>query len=135
MSYRWKNGGQLNRSNIGNDVSPQVWIKGCTQWMEEGVLRGCKLYYVNIMFGPLRLPQSQIIPCMKKAIEKFYGRFCTEFSRDPRAPSQQDKLPQFWLFPDLPVFKYQKHSLRDVTINGNGLHYNGPNAIATGITV
>ena len=102
-----------------------VWINGCTQWMYKLVLSGWKLYYVNFMFEPLRGPPSAIIPQMRKGIHKFYGRFCTEFVHDGRAQSEQKRMPQLWLFPDLPVHKNKRNSLREVTING-GLHFNGP---------
>ncbi len=110
----------------GNKTEPAViWIKGCTEWMYEWVLKGWKLYYVNFMFEPLHVPAAELVPKMRKGIHKFYGRFCTEFMHDGRAKSEQKRLPKLWLFPDLPVFKYEKKSLREVTING-GLHYNGP---------
>lgn len=105
--------------------SAQIWIKGCTQWMQEWVSKGWGLYYVNFMFEPLHVPAAAIVPTMRRGIHKFYGRFCTQFIHDGRAKSEQERMPKLWLFPDLPVFKYQKSSLRDVTING-GLHYNGP---------
>jgi hypothetical protein len=110
----------------GNQTDPAaVWIKACTQWIYKLVLSGWKLYYVNFMFEPLRGPPSAIIPQMRRGIHKFYGRFCTEFVHDGRAKSEQEHLPRFWLFPDLPGPKHEKNSLREVTING-GLHYNGP---------
>ena len=102
-----------------------VWIKGCTEWMQEWVLKGWKLYYVNFMFEPLHVPTAELVPKMRKGIHKFYGRFCTEFIHNGRAKSEQERMPRFWLFPDLPVRKNKGNSLRDVTING-GLHYNGP---------
>jgi len=102
-----------------------IWIKGCTEWIYKLVLTDWKLYYVNIMFEPLRGPPSAIIPKMRRGIYKFYGRFCTEFVHDGRAKSEKKRMPRFWLFPDLPVRKNEKNSLREVTING-GLHYNGP---------
>jgi hypothetical protein len=62
---------------------------------------------------------------MRRGIHKFYGRFCTKFIHDGRARSEQERMPQLWLFPDLPVHKNKRSSLREVTING-GLHFNGP---------
>ena len=110
----------------GHHYGPNgVWIIGSTQWMQTLVSRGWELYYVNFMFEPLRGPPATLAPKMRRAIHKFYGRFCTEFVHDGRANSQQERMPRLWLFPDLPVFKTQKVSIRDVTING-GLHYNGP---------
>jgi hypothetical protein len=110
----------------GNQTDPAaVWIKGCTQWMYEWVFKGWKLYYINFMFEPLHVPTAELVPKMRKGIIKFYGRFCTGFVHNGRAKSEQERMPQLWLFPDLPVRKNKGTSLRDVTING-GLHYNGP---------
>jgi hypothetical protein len=109
-----------------NQIDPaQIWIKGCTQWIQELVSKGWKLYYVNFMFEPLHVPTAEIVLKMRRGIHKFYGRFCTRFIHDGRAKSEQERMPMFLLFPDLPVHKNGKSSLRDVTING-GLHYNGP---------
>ena len=105
--------------------SAEVWIKGCTQWMQEWVSKGWELYYVNFMFEPFRGPPAAIVPKMRRGIHKFYGQFCTRFTHDGRAKSKQERMPQLWLFPDLPGHKNAKSSLREVTING-GLHYNGP---------
>jgi len=114
----------------GNQTeSADVWIKGCTEWMYEWVLKGWKLYYVNFMFELLRGPPSAQIPQMRRGIHKFYGRFCTEFVHDGRAKSEQERMPQLWLFPDLPIHKNKRDSLRDVTING-GFHFNGPMLIS-----
>ena len=115
----------MNTWSSNHKDSAEVWIKGCTQWTQEWVSKGWKLYYVNFMFEPLGGPPPAIVSKMRTGIHKFYGRFCTEFIHDGRAKSEQKRMPMFWLFPDLPVHKRAKSSLRDVTING-GLHYNGP---------
>jgi len=81
--------------------------------------------YINFMFEPLHVPTAELVPKMRKGIHKFYGRFCTEFIHNGRAKSEYERMPRFWLFPDLPVRKNKGNSLRDVTING-GLHYNEP---------
>ena len=59
---------------------------------------------------------------MTKDIERIYGRAATRFVRDPRSPRQAHRLPIRLAFPDYPVAKYEKHSLRDVAIN-DGLHF------------
>lgn len=103
----------------------KAWKIGSAEWMYRLISEGWTLYYVNFMFGPLSGPPRIIVQEMKRAITKFYGRFSLQFVRNGRAPSAQGRLPIIWLFPDLPVFKYMKQSLRQVTLNG-GCHYNGP---------
>jgi hypothetical protein len=115
----------MNKWSSNQPDTADIWIKGTTQMMNEWVSKGWRLYYVNFMFEPFRGPPTGIVPYMWKGMRKFYGRFCTEFMHDGRAKSEQKRLPKLWLFPDLPVFKYEKTSLREVNING-GLHFNGP---------
>lgn len=104
------------------------WIIGMTEYMYDLAGNGWELYYINFMFEPLPGPMPEKINRMKKAIQIFYGRFCTEFVRDPKSASKQLFLPQLWLFPDRPVGKRGKNSLRDVTFNA-GVHFNGLMAI------
>jgi hypothetical protein len=115
----------MNKWSNSQPDAADIWINGTTQMMNEWVLKGWKLYYVNFMFEPLHVPTAELVPKMRKGIHKFYGRFCTEFIHNGRAKSEQKRMPQLWLFPDLPVRKNKGNSLRDVTING-GLHFNGP---------
>jgi hypothetical protein len=115
----------MNKWSSNQTESADIWIKGCTEWMQEWVLKGWKFYYINFMFEPLHVPTAELVPKMRRGIYKFYGRFCTEFAHNGRAKSEQERMPRFWLFPDLPVRKNKGTSLREVTING-GLHFNGP---------
>lgn len=108
-----------------NKKDAVVWKNGCTEWITRFVSNGWKLYYMNFMFEPLHGPRSEIVPQMHRTIEKFYGQFCLRFAHNGRADSEQERMPKLWLFPDLPVHKHEKTSLREVTING-GLHFNGP---------
>jgi hypothetical protein len=117
----------MNQWSGNQPDTADIWIKGTTQWMNEWVSQVWRLYYVNFMFEPFRGPPTAIVPYMWKGMRKFYGRFCTEFIHDGRAKSEQERMPKLWLFPDLPVPKHEKKSLREVTING-GLHFNGANA-------
>jgi hypothetical protein len=61
---------------------------------------------------------------MTKDIERIYGRFATRCVRKPRSWWQAHKLPIWLIFPDYPIYKHEKQSLREVTIN-DGLHYHG----------
>lgn len=115
----------MNKWSSNQPDTADIWIKGTTQWMYEWMSSGWRLYYINFMFEPFRGPRAGIVPYMWKGIRKFYGQFCTEFVHDGRAKSEQKRMPKLWLFPDLPVNRYEKKSWREVTING-GLHFNGP---------
>ena len=102
------------------------WIQGLPNWMLERMYNGWRPYYVNFMFHPLRGTSSGIVAQMHDGICKgFYSRFCTSFVHNPRSYAEQERMPRLMLFPDRPVWKREKKSLREITING-GLHFNGP---------
>ena len=77
--------------------------------MYEYVACGWQPYYMNFMFDALHGTLPAIVAQMHRAIEKgFYGQFCTRFTRNPTAESQRRKLPQLFLFPDLPGQKRER---------------------------
>jgi hypothetical protein len=105
-----------------------IWIDGCIQWMMNWVSVGWSAYYLNIMFNPLPGSLPTIVSTMHRGIHKgFYCSLCTRFVRNPRSPSEQQRLPKLWLYPDRPGFrrKRKKYSSDLLTRNDNGLHFNG----------
>src|SRR4051794_28975955 len=102
-----------------------MWMHACSQWIESETDSGSEAYYINVMFSRLNGNKKAIMLQMQSAIIKFYGRFCTRFCRHPTAASEQKRLPGMWLIPDRPVFKYDNQP-RKLTINAEGLHFNGP---------
>ncbi|UGY25466.1 hypothetical protein HU675_0000480 [Bradyrhizobium septentrionale] len=79
------------------------------------------------MFDPLPGNEDAVLAQMRRAIEdRFYGRFASEFHRNPRDARFHLHLPRFWLFPDKPVWKRERTTTREqVLINAGGFHYNG----------
>jgi hypothetical protein len=109
-----------------DQLKENPWIVG-SNWVWNHWAKGWKPYYINFMFEPLPGSAEAVLQQMERAICKgFYSRFCTEFAHHPGRPSQLWKLPRLWLFPDRPVAKREKISIRDVQFNDNGLHFNGP---------
>ena len=102
-------------------------IQGYGDWVVGEYKRGWTPFYVNIMFEPLNRYQIPvpIIVQMQERIEKsFYPELCRRLLHHPERKGRHRYLPHVILFPDLPVPKYSKQSIRDITLNG-GLHYNG----------
>ena len=110
-----------------NKLSNEPWIRGFADWMWEWGLQGWKPYYVNFMFEPLAGSGDAVVQQMRRAIEKgFYSEFCKRFASHPTKPSQQMKLPKFWLYHDRPVYKRsRKTTIREMQFNDEGGHYNG----------
>lgn len=100
-------------------------LTGYKQWIANELAQEWTPYYVNLMFSHLRLPASMLYSQMADMIEKqFYVLLCKKLDRHPNRRGRHNLSPHVLLFPDLPVAKRKKHSLREVTLNG-GLHFNG----------
>jgi hypothetical protein len=123
-----ENNTMIRRSKIDIDQTDNPWIKGCADWVWKQRLNGWGAYYLNIMFQPYPGKPQAGRDQMKRAICKgFYSRYCTEFAHHPTRPSQQNKLPILWLFPDRPIGnRKHKTSILELQFNDNGVHYNGP---------
>ena len=117
----------MHSSRNGYTVATSILIPGLEEWiLDHASSDWWSPFYVNFMFEPLVGPEKVVLAQMRRAIEKFYGRFSTQFDRDPRAARSQMHIPRFLLFPDKPVPKREKASIREISMNAGGLHYNGP---------
>ena len=99
-------------------------IYGYQNWIQDYINQGWRPYEISFMFHQLPGKQSSVLGQMRREIERVYSRLLTRFDRNPRSPAGFNRLPRMILFPDLPVFKWKKKSIRDVSIN-EGLHYSG----------
>ena len=99
-------------------------IHGYQNWIQDYINQGWRPYEISFMFHQLPGKQSSVLGQMRREIERVYSRLLTRFDRNPRSPAGFNRLPRMILFPDLPVFKWKKKSIRDVSIN-EGLHYSG----------
>ena len=107
-------------------------VRAHGDWLIEEVLREWRrLYFINIMFKPLRGAGTAIDAQMHDAIVNgFYPQLCKHLERHPGRRGRHKYLPHLFLFPDFPVYKTRKQSLRSVTLNG-GLHYSGVVSISS----
>ncbi len=108
----------------GNRNSLLTLMAGYQDWVQNYVDQGWTPFIVSFMFSQLRGSVSSVLGQMKREIERAYSRLPTQFHRSPNSPTGFRLLPRMILFPDLPVFKWEKKSIRDVSIN-DGLHYTG----------
>jgi hypothetical protein len=107
-----------------NKISPTILVDAYAQWMNQMESKGAKLYYVNVMFDQMHGPKYERAHKMKHLIERFYAQYVTQFVHHPRARGEQEDLPQFWLYPDLPGPKKDRTKFVNIALNG-GLHFNG----------
>lgn len=104
----------------------KIWGEGCQDWIDERRAEGWKTYYANFMFRALRGNPEAVLEQMERSIHReFYVPFMMRFVRHPHREAEQERMPKMMLFPDLPVFKSQRESPRQISINAGGVHYNG----------
>jgi hypothetical protein len=102
-----------------------ILINGYQEMVNNYVLESWKPYLLSFMFKTLHGSMDSTLLEMQDEIYRCYRILIRRFARNPRSPySQRYLLPRLFAFPDRPVPKYMKTSLRDVTVNG-GLHYHG----------
>jgi hypothetical protein len=94
------------------------------EMIQERIDEGYEPYLLSIMFKEIRGPRNGVISQMLENTATAYDRSLTRIVRNPRSPSQQDKLPIWIACPDFPVAKGAKKQLRDVALN-DGLHVHG----------
>ena len=99
-------------------------IQSYQQWIQDYIDQGWRPYQVSFMFHQLPGSQLSVLAQMKQEICRVYSRLITRFDRNPRSPASFSRLPRLILFPDFPVYKRGKTSIRGISIN-NGLHYQG----------
>lgn len=91
------------------------------EWIERLIQQGWQPWLATFMFNQLPDTQAARVQQMLQTVERVYGIRITRVLKHPTAASNRHRRPIWLAAPDLPVFKYLKGSLGDVTING-GLH-------------
>jgi hypothetical protein len=99
-------------------------LNGYQQWVESYIHEGWKPYEITFMYHQLPGSTKSILEQMKQELHRVNSRLVTRFHRDPRSEIGFECIPRMMLFPDLPVYKHEKKSIQDVSIN-DGLHYGG----------
>jgi hypothetical protein len=111
--------------NVYNNHHVQQLLEAYGQWVHDHMAYGWDGYLLSFMFDQIKVPEHRRMEEMKKHLGWFYGRLAEASVPKASSPRWSSFLPRAVLSPDLPVFKYEKQQLRDVTIN-NGLHWHGP---------
>ena len=99
-------------------------IHGYQEFVLDYTRRRWDPFIISFMFNQLPGRRASVLDQMRREIERVYARLATRFDRNPRSLAGLDRLPRMILFPDLPVSKHEKKSIREVSIN-DGLHYQG----------
>jgi hypothetical protein len=99
-------------------------LNGYKQWVGSYIHEGWKPYEITFMYHQLPGSTKSILEQMKQELHRVNSRLVTRFHRDPRSKIGFECIPRMMLFPDLPVYKHEKKSIQDVSIN-DGLHYGG----------
>jgi hypothetical protein len=104
-------------------------INGYAGWIKEMINNGWDPYLLTIEFNQLLGSQQIQLRQMTKDIGLIYSRLATEAVRKPTSPKWANLLPRGLFVPDLPVYKNDKRSTPDATVN-DGLHFHGILAVS-----
>ena len=99
-------------------------VQAYSDWVKNFHDQGWEGYLFSFMFNHIPGSRDARVYEMQKDLFRWYGRLLTRMYRNPRSSSSIEVLPKAVLFPDSPVPKHDKQSLRDVTVN-DGLHCHG----------
>ena len=100
----------------------RIISEGYGQWVREQLDQDWDAYILTFMFRQIPGSRSSILATMTAEIERVYATMLTRIIRNPMSEKNRDMLPIWIGCPDFPVPKYQKQSLRNVTVN-DGLHF------------
>ncbi len=106
---------QLYRSRVRT-------IEGFSEWTRGFLARDYEVYFVNFMFKRLLRRHSHFSDPMEDEACRVYQTLVTRVVREPR--KHLDLLPVYFGCPDFPVWKSDKISPVDFSIN-DGRHWNG----------
>jgi hypothetical protein len=116
----------MNNTNFNfNEASSrrdrEALIRGYGSWIYEFWKTGWDAYAMAFMFHQLPGSQYAQIQQMHEEITTIYRKLLPLMFRKPKSLKNADLVPRGIFFPDLPVSKIGKESLRDVSVN-DGLH-------------
>lgn len=99
-------------------VDIEVLVQEYARWIEDHIDRGWNPYLLSFMFTPLAGSERAIAQQMERAITAEYSSTLTRVVRNPRSSPD---LPVWVCCSDHLVYKREKITLKDATVNG-GLH-------------
>jgi hypothetical protein len=115
------NHGIYQESNLNRKLRSSN-VKGCIQWTQRHVGKGGKAFLLTIMFEPMPGNERAKIGQMRKELEVLGSRLLLHYNRKPNSIFHAHKTPALYGFPDRPIYKREKLTLENVSIN-DGIHY------------
>src|ERR1022692_204175 len=111
-----------NQSFDQYQATKRLIVEGYGQWIREKIDQSWEAYILTITFNQIPGSRSSMLNQMKLELESVYATMLSRIVRCPMSAKNAERLPIWIGSPDFPVPKYQKQSLRNVTVN-DGLHY------------
>lgn len=114
------------KSSINNIESSYNYIREIQyaygEWVDWYIGNDCQPFMMSFMSNRISavMVESRIFE-MNKDIERVYGRLARRFAHKPNSAAERHKLPVMLASPDLPVFKSDTSTQRDLGPN-DGLH-------------
>lgn len=94
---------------------------GYEEWVQGFWNEGWSPFFANFMFRHISHRREEV---MLDEVDRVYRTLVRHDVRDPQSIAQQQWLVRFIGCPDTPIYKRDRTSLRDATVN-QGLHFNG----------
>lgn len=105
-------------------VAREELLDAYSDWVRSHVEDGWEAFLLTFMFRPLPGSPNTQISVMQDEIMRVYATLATRIVRKPNSRRGSRFLPKGIFFPDRPVYKHRKSTLRDASIN-DGLHIHG----------
>lgn len=104
------------------NIPKSILLDAYGEWARERVERGFKPYLMTFMFNPLPGNSRAQRNTMLAEISRTYDKINTRWFHRKPDKLRVDCHPLWLTAPDLPVFKQDKDTYRNVAVN-DGLHY------------
>jgi hypothetical protein len=98
-------------------------IKGYTEWVQDYMDRGWKVYFLTFKFRELGRHKQATVFTMQTEVRRFYSTLLTRVNRWPKRESQRHRLPVLIGAPDSPVFKHHSTSTVVELSRNQGVHF------------
>lgn len=114
----------MTKTDRSLPAAPSSITSAYAELVRSRVDAGWSVHLLTFMFRPLAGSPSAVLRQMHREVERVFAIFAPRVVRKPCSPTAIGKLPILLAFADLPVFKNNMPSLRDMSVNG-GLHLHG----------
>lgn len=115
----------INRTVTGmkNRQAREYVVSAYDEMIEEYIVNGYQPFFLNFMFNQIAASNNNRRDIMVSEVTRVHDILCRHTVRKPNSEEWSFLRPIFIGCHDLPVWKYEKTTIKDFHVNG-GLHFN-----------